>query len=48
MAKVYEIDGIVPAIDPTSFVHPDAVLIGDADQTATSGLAPCCAATSAG
>jgi len=30
MAKVYEIDGIVPVIDPSSFVHPDAVLIGDA------------------
>lgn len=29
MARVYEIDGIVPVIDPTAFVHPDAVLIGD-------------------
>lgn len=27
--KVYEIDGIVPVIDETAFVHPDAVLIGD-------------------
>lgn len=29
MARVYEIDGIVPVVDPTAFVHPDAVLIGD-------------------
>lgn len=27
--KVYEIDGIVPVIDATAFVHPDAILIGD-------------------
>jgi phenylacetic acid degradation protein len=25
----YEIDGVVPVIDPTAFVHPSAVLIGD-------------------
>ena len=30
MAKIYEINGIVPVIDPSSFVHPDAILIGDA------------------
>ncbi|ASJ76824.1 phenylacetic acid degradation protein PaaY [Granulosicoccus antarcticus] len=29
MARVYEIDGIVPVIDPSAFVHPDAILIGD-------------------
>ena len=29
MARVYEIDGIVPVIDPAAFVHPDAILIGD-------------------
>lgn len=29
MAKVYEIDGIVPVIDPAAYVHPDAILIGD-------------------
>lgn len=27
--KVYAIDGITPVIDPTAFVHPTAVLIGD-------------------
>ena len=29
MAKVYAIDGIVPVVDPSAFVHPTAVLIGD-------------------
>ncbi|MEU8136893.1 DapH/DapD/GlmU-related protein [Streptodolium elevatio] len=29
MARVYEIDSVVPVIDPTAFVHPDAVLVGD-------------------
>lgn len=29
MARVYAIDGLVPVITPGSFVHPDAVLIGD-------------------
>jgi phenylacetic acid degradation protein len=29
LPKVYAIDGVVPAIDPTAFVHPDATLIGD-------------------
>lgn len=27
--KTYAIEGIVPVIHPTAFVHPDAVLIGD-------------------
>lgn len=27
--KVYAIDGVIPVIDPTAFVHPTAVLIGD-------------------
>jgi phenylacetic acid degradation protein len=29
MPKVYAIDGIIPVVDPSSFVHPTAVLIGD-------------------
>src|SRR5690606_12273883 len=29
LAKVYSFQGLVPVIDPTAFVHPDAVLIGD-------------------
>ena len=27
--RVYAIDGIVPVVDPTAFVHPAAILIGD-------------------
>lgn len=27
--KVYSIDGVIPVVDPTAFVHPSAVLIGD-------------------
>ena len=27
--KVWAINGIVPVIDPSAFVHPSAVLIGD-------------------
>jgi phenylacetic acid degradation protein len=29
MAQVYALDGLTPVIDPSSFVHPTAVLIGD-------------------
>jgi phenylacetic acid degradation protein len=27
--KTYSIDGVIPVIDSTAFVHPDAVIIGD-------------------
>ena len=30
MAQVYAISGVTPVIDPSAFVHPTAVLIGDA------------------
>jgi phenylacetic acid degradation protein len=36
----YEIDGVVPVIDPTAFVHPDAVLIGDVIIEAGCYIAP--------
>lgn len=29
MAEVYSYDGLVPVIDPSAYVHPTAVLIGD-------------------
>jgi phenylacetic acid degradation protein len=29
MAKVYSFEGVTPVIDPSAYVHPDAVLIGD-------------------
>jgi len=41
MAKIYEIDGIVPVIDPKSFVHPDAVIIGDVIIGAHCYIGPC-------
>lgn len=41
MAKVYSIDGVVPVIDPSAFVHPDAVLIGDVIVGPGCYIAPC-------
>jgi len=29
VAHIYSFDGVVPAIDPSAFVHPSAVVIGD-------------------
>jgi carbonic anhydrase/acetyltransferase-like protein (isoleucine patch superfamily) len=29
MLKVYSVDGITPVVDPSAYVHPSAVLIGD-------------------
>ena len=29
MAQIYAIDGLIPVIDPSAFVHPAAILIGD-------------------
>lgn len=29
MAKVYALEGVIPVVHPSSFVHPEAVLIGD-------------------
>ena len=29
MANIYEFDGVIPVIDSTAFVHPEAVIIGD-------------------
>jgi phenylacetic acid degradation protein len=36
----YEIDGIVPVVDPTAFVHPMAVLVGDVIVGAGCYVAP--------
>lgn len=27
--QVYDFEGVVPVIDPSAYVHPSAVLIGD-------------------
>jgi len=41
MPKVYAIDGIVPVVDPSAFVHPSAVLIGDVIVGARAYVGPC-------
>jgi phenylacetic acid degradation protein len=38
---VYSIDGITPVVDPTAFVHPSAVLIGDVIVGAGCYVGPC-------
>lgn len=39
--KVYSLDGIVPVVDPTAFVHPSAVLIGDVVVGPGCYVGPC-------
>ena len=39
--RTYAIEGIVPVIDPTAFVHPDAVLIGDVVVGSGCYVGPC-------
>jgi phenylacetic acid degradation protein len=39
--KVYAIDGIVPVVDPTAYVHPSAVLIGDVIIGPNCYVGPC-------
>ena len=39
--KVWAINGITPAVDPTSFVHPSAVLIGDVLVGPRCYIGPC-------
>ena len=41
MPEVYAIDGIVPVVDPSAFVHPTAVLIGDVIVAARAYIGPC-------
>jgi phenylacetic acid degradation protein len=38
---VYAIDGAVPVVDPTAFVHPSAVLIGDVIVGPGCYIGPC-------
>jgi phenylacetic acid degradation protein len=39
--RVYAIDGIVPVVDPTAYVHPSAVLIGDVIVGPECYVGPC-------
>ncbi len=41
MAKVYSLEGIVPVIDPSAFVHAEAVLIGDVIVGPRCYIGPC-------
>jgi phenylacetic acid degradation protein len=41
MAKVYSLEGIVPVIDPSAFVHAEAVLIGDVIVGPGCYIGPC-------
>jgi phenylacetic acid degradation protein len=38
---VYSINGVTPVVDPTAFVHPSAVLIGDVIVAAGCYIGPC-------
>lgn len=42
MAQIYEIEGVAPVIDESSFVHPDAVIIGDVIIGANCYIGPLC------
>ena len=39
--SVYSINGVTPVVDPTAFVHPSAVLIGDVLVGAGAYIGPC-------
>ena len=39
--KVYAIDDLVPVVDPTAYVHPSAVLIGDVIVGPNCYVGPC-------
>jgi phenylacetic acid degradation protein len=41
MPKVYSIDGIVPVVHPSAFVHDSAVLVGDVIVGARAYIGPC-------
>ena len=41
MPRVYAIDGIVPVVEPSAYVHPSAVLIGDVIVGARAYIGPC-------
>jgi len=38
---VYSINGVTPVVDPTAFVHPSAVLVGDVIVAAGCYIGPC-------
>src|SRR5260221_10712700 len=43
MPNIYSIEGLIPVVDPTAFVHPSAVLIGDVIIGPGVYIGPCAA-----
>ncbi|MBW7848927.1 MAG: phenylacetic acid degradation protein PaaY [Rhodospirillales bacterium] len=41
MPKVFSIDGVVPVVHPTAFVHPNAVIVGDVIIGPRCYVGPC-------
>jgi phenylacetic acid degradation protein len=41
VAQIYSYDGLIPVIDPSAFVHPSAVIIGDVIIGRGVYVAPC-------
>lgn len=41
MGQIYSFDGVIPVIDPSAFVHPSAVVIGDVIIGPGVYVAPC-------
>jgi phenylacetic acid degradation protein len=41
MPKVYAIDGVTPVVDPSAYVHPTAVLVGDVIVGPRAYIGPC-------
>lgn len=41
MPRVYSIDGLTPVVDPSSYVHPSAVLVGDVIVGPGCYVGPC-------
>jgi len=41
MARIYEIDGVVPVVAQQAFVHPEAVIIGDVIIQPNCYIGPC-------
>ena len=39
--RVWSINGVTPVVDPTAFVHPSAVLIGDVIVGPRAYVGPC-------
>lgn len=39
--QVYSIDGLIPVVDPTAYVHPSAVLVGDVIVGPGCYVGPC-------